>query len=83
MRDACSTAVSNDHDIGNFMSYETLSPSYSVCCLSTNWVNPKGLEACKARSEVARSDDRGVGSTEENQDVDANHLASRKESSKL
>jgi hypothetical protein len=28
--------VSNDHDIGNFMSYETLSPSYSVCCLSTN-----------------------------------------------
>jgi hypothetical protein len=54
-----------------------------VFVASTNWVNPKGLEACKARSEVARSDDRGVGSTEENQDVDANHLASRKESSKL
>lgn len=38
----------DDHDIGNFVSYEALSPSYRAFVAS---VSPKGLKGCKARSK--------------------------------
>ena len=75
--------VFDDHDIGNVVSYQALSPSYRVFVASLQTVSmPKDWKAAKQDPKWRESmiDELEVP---KKQDMGVNHIAGRKESSEL